>query len=124
MKSKRYFYLFLAPAGVFILTFLIYPLFRTIYYSFTSWKNFSPKQSFAGLSNYNRLIHDPVILVSFRNTFIMMAGVFLFQVGVSLLLAILVSKTKKMFKFLRTVYFIPILISATAIGLMFRLIYG
>lgn len=124
MKSKKYFTLFLAPAAIFVVTFLIYPLFRTVYYSLTSWKNFSPKQTFIGLANYERLFQDPVILVSLRNTFIMMAGVFLFQVCLSLVLAILVSSTKKMFKVLRTTYFIPILISATAIGLMFRLIYG
>lgn len=124
MKSKKYFTLFLAPAAIFVVTFLIYPLFRTAYYSLTSWKNFSPKQTFIGLANYQRLFQDPVILTALRNTLIMMAGVFLFQVCLSLLLAILVSSTKKMFKLLRTVYFIPILISATAIGLMFRLIYG
>lgn len=124
LKNKKYFTLFITPAVLAVVVFLIYPLFRTFYYSLTDWKNFSPKQNFAGLKNYIRLINDPVILTALRNTFIMMVGVFIFQVGVSLLLALLVSNTGKLFKFLRTTYFLPILISATAIGLMFKLIYG
>ena len=124
LKNKKYFTLFITPAVLAVAIFLIYPLFRTVYYSLTDWKNFSPKQTFAGLKNYVRLIHDPVILMSLRNTLIMMVGVFIFQVGVSLLLALLVSNTDKLFKFFRTTYFLPILISATAIGLMFKLIYG
>lgn len=124
LKSKKWFTLFILPASVFICVFLLYPLFRTFYYSLTSWRNFSVKQTFIGLGNYQRLVSDPVIGIAIRNTFIMMVGVFVFQIGVSLLLALLVSSTKKMFKILRTTYFIPILISATAIGLMFKLIYG
>lgn len=116
LKNKKYFTLFITPAVLAVVVFLIYPLFRTFYYSLTDWKNFSPKQNFAGLKNYIRLINDPVILTALRNTFIMMVGVFIFQVGVSLLLALLVSNTGKLFKFFRTTYFLPILISATAIG--------
>ncbi len=124
LRSKRYYMTYLAPAALLILVFLAYPMFKTVYYSFTAWKNFSPRQTWAGFDNYARLLKDVVVMKSIRNTFIMMGGVFLFQVGVSLVLAILVSGTKRMFKFFRTVYFFPILISATAIGLMFKLIYG
>lgn len=124
LKNKKYFILFILPAAAFITVFLLYPLVRTFYYSLTSWRNFSVKQTFIGLENYQRLLTDPVIGIAIRNTFIMMVGVFIFQIGVALLLAILVSNTKRMFKLLRTTYFIPILISATAIGLMFKLIYG
>lgn len=124
LRNKKYYSMFIAPASVLVIIFLIYPLFKTLFYSFTSWKNFSPKQSWIGLDNYVRMFKDPVIAKSIKNTFIMIAGVFFFQVGLSLVLAILVSGTKRLFKLFRTVYFFPILISATAIGLMFKLIYG
>ena len=118
MKSKKAYTIFIVPAAILILTFLIYPLIKTFWYSFTSWKNFSPKAAWAGLENYSRLIADPIISKS------MMFFVVIFQVGFALVLAMFVSTTRKTFKFFRTVYFFPIVISATAIGLMFKLIYG
>jgi ABC-type sugar transport system permease subunit len=68
---------------------------------------FFPKQTFSGIDNYAQLFSDPVIRLSLRNTFIMMIFVFIFQIGVTLFLAILVDSTKLMFKFFRTVYFFP-----------------
>jgi raffinose/stachyose/melibiose transport system permease protein len=122
-KSKRYFYLFLAPALFLVAVFIIYPLIRTVFYSFTNWRNFSVKQTFNGIQNYVQIIRDPIIRVSLKNTFFMMFFVFLFQMIVAMILAMLLDSTKHLFKFFRTVFFFPILISATAIGLMFRLMY-
>ena len=45
------------------------------------------------------------------------------QVGIAIVLAILVDNIKGGAKFFRTVYFFPIVISATALGLMFNLIF-
>lgn len=125
MKSKRQrtAILFLLPAVVLLMCFMIYPLGRTIYYSFTAWYNFSAVQTFIGLKNYKDLIRDPVVRTALRNTAILMAGVLLFQIGFALILAILVDGVRHCFKFFRTIYFFPIVISATAIGLMFTLIY-
>jgi raffinose/stachyose/melibiose transport system permease protein len=45
------------------------------------------------------------------------------QVGIALLLAILVDNIGRGTQFFRTVYFFPIVISATALGLLFNLIF-
>lgn len=122
-KRQRTAIIFLIPAVVLLLCFMIYPLGKTIFYSFTAWYNFSTEQTFIGLDNYKELIADPVIRVALRNTVILMAGVPIFQIGFALILAIMVDGIRHCFKFFRTIYFFPIVISATAIGLMFTLIY-
>ncbi|MBC5710594.1 carbohydrate ABC transporter permease [Hungatella hominis] len=122
-KRQRTAIVFLIPAVVLLLCFMIYPLGKTIFYSFTAWYNFSTEQTFIGLDNYKELIADPVIRVALRNTVILMAGVLIFQIGFALILAIMVDGIRHCFKFFRTIYFFPIVISATAIGLMFTLIY-
>lgn len=122
-KRQRTAIIFLIPAVVLLLCFMIYPLGKTIFYSFTAWYNFSTEQTFIGLDNYKELIADPVIRVALRNTAILMAGVLIFQIGFALILAIMVDGIRHCFKFFRTIYFFPIVISATAIGLMFTLIY-
>ena len=57
------------------------------------------------------------------NTLIMMLVTIVGQVGIAIALALMVDNIKKGAKFFRTVYFFPIVISATALGLMFNLIF-
>lgn len=119
LKSKKYPLLFLLPALCFIAIFLIMPLCKTVYYSFTAWYNFSPTQKFIGIQNYVNLFQDRTL----RNTGILIIFAMIFQIGIATLLAIGVDSVHHGFKFFRTVYFFPVIISATAIGLMFSLIY-
>lgn len=57
------------------------------------------------------------------NTLIMMLVTIVFQVGIAIILAIMVDNIGRGSKFFRTVYFFPIVISATALGLLFNLIF-
>ena len=123
LKGKKYVWICITPAMILILAFLIYPLIKTVIYSFSSWYNFAITSEWIGLDNYKRIFSDMVMPVAFKNTAILIAGVLIFQVGFALLLAIMVDSAHHGFKLFRTVYFFPIVISGTAIGLMFTLIY-
>ncbi len=123
LKSKRYIFLFLSPAILLITIFLYYPLFKTIQYSFTDYSEWSQKFSYIGLENFKRLFTDVIIGKSLINTLILMAGCIFIEVGFALVLAVLVDYTKKGFRFFRTVYFFPVVISGSAIGLMFYLAF-
>ena len=123
LKGKKYVWICITPAMILILAFLIYPLIKTVIYSFSSWYNFALTSEWIGLDNYKRIFSDMVMPVAFKNTAILIAGVLIFQVGFALLLAIMVDSAHHGFKLFRTVYFFPIVISGTAIGLMFTLIY-
>lgn len=123
-RDKRYIVLFLAPTMLLLFTFLLYPLIQSVYYSFTEWYNFSNTKKFIGFGNYNQLIHDPVVWIALKNTFILVLGAVFLQAGGGLVLALLTDSIKRGFKFFRTVFFFPIVISGTAIGLMFSLIYN
>lgn len=123
LKNKKYPLLFLIPALAFIGFFLILPLCKTIYYSLTAWYNFSPTKKFIGLQNYINILHDDVLKIAVRNTGILIIFALIFQIGIATMLAICVDSVHHGFKFFRTVYFFPVVISATAIGLMFSLIY-
>lgn len=79
---------------------------------------------FIGLDNYKRLFSDPKISIAILNSLKMMALTLIFQVGIAFLLAVLVSNLKRGQNFFRTVYFFPMIISATAIGLIFKLFYN
>ena len=125
-KSRKYVFLFLAPAFLFMIVYLYYPFFVNIYGSFRGIKNlgtFGTKWNTPWYENYVKLVTDPVVRTSLKNTFIMIIATIVGQVGIALLLAILVDNIDRGTQFFRTVYFFPIVISATALGLLFNLIF-
>jgi raffinose/stachyose/melibiose transport system permease protein len=123
LKDKKYAVLFLLPALSLITVFLLNPLVQTFYYSLTNWKLFSAKKKFIALENYERLIHDPVVFIALRNTLMLLVLCIIFEVGLAFIMSILIDSVKRGFKVFRTVYFFPVVISGSAIGLMFSLAY-
>lgn len=85
-RSRPYWYLL--PAVVLVGIFLIAPFLWTCYWSFTSYGGLGSAQ-FVGLSNYLRLLQDPVLFTSFANTFAWLVGSLLLPVGIGLLAAVL-----------------------------------
>lgn len=79
---------------------------------------------YVGAENFQKLFSDPMIRVALGNSIKMMFLTVIFEVGIAFVLAVLVSNIKKGQQFFRTVYFFPIVISATAIGLLFKLFYN
>lgn len=123
LKSKKYAVLFLAPALLLISVFMYVPILKTCLASFTDWHYFSIHRKFIGLANYRDLLLDPVIHKSLRNTLVMMVFALVFEIGLALALAFMVDSVRHGRKFFRTAFFLPVVISATAIGLMFSLTY-
>ena len=125
-KNKTPLLFFLAPAFLFLVIFLYYPFFVNIISSFFDQSGLVQIEAptFIGLENYETLFKDPKIHVSLLNSFKMMGLTIVFQVGLALILALMVDSIKIGNQFFRTTFFFPIVISATAIGLMFNLFYN
>ena len=125
-RNKKYVVFFLVPAFLFLVVYLYYPFLVNIYGSFRQIKNlgtFGTRWNEPFYENYVKLVTDPVVLTSLNNTVLMIFATIVGQVGIALLLAILVDNIEKGTQFFRTVYFFPIVISATALGLLFNLIF-
>ena len=127
-KKKWPLIIFLLPSLIFLIVFLYIPFFNNIKNSLFDmttpvlldgqvWK-------FVGIDNYRRMLTDPDLRIAIWNSLKMMFLTIIFQVGIAFILAVLVSNIKKMQQFFRTVYFFPVVISATAIGLIFKLFYN
>lgn len=100
----------------------ILSFFKNFYKSFFDWDGFF-NAKFIGFDNHVRLFNDQVAKNAAKNTFRLMFLACMIQVGLGLLFAILVDKIEVGSKFFRTVFSFPVVISATAIGLMFKLFY-
>jgi len=103
--------------------FLFYPFVMNIIKSFYESNGFQ-NTAYIGLDNYRRMLEDQTIHTAIKNTFVLMIYVVVFEIGVAIVLAVLVDSITKGVRFFQTVYFFPIVISATAIGMMFNLFYA
>lgn len=125
-KNKKPLLVFLLPAMIFMILYLYYPFFRNIINSFRDIKTLGTngeRWNDPLFINYIELVKDANVWTSLRNTLIMTAVTIVGQLGIALVLALLVDNIKAGAKFFRTVYFFPIVISATALGLLFNLIF-
>lgn len=125
-KNKKLLWVFLLPAFTFMIVYLYYPFFQNIFLSFKQVKILgSAGEGFnrPWYTNYVEMVKDPNVWTSLKNTLIMTLVTIIGQVGIALFLALLVDNIGAGAKFFRTVYFFPIVISATALGLLFNLIF-
>ncbi|HBI73141.1 MAG TPA: sugar ABC transporter permease [Lachnospiraceae bacterium] len=127
-KKKSPLLIFLLPGIILMFLFLYKPFVENIinsFYDMTSVIKMPGQEwKFLGLDNYKKLFSDPKIRIAIANSLKMMVLAVVFQVGIAFLLAVLVSLIKTGQQIFRTVYFFPIVISATAIGLLFKLFYN
>ena len=126
-KRKTPLLVFLIPAFAFLGVFLFYPFLQNVINTFLKIGGLGRAPE--GLNdpwyeNYARMMTDPYLGTALKNTLLMMGATIVFQVGIALGLALLVDTIpRRGAEFFRTVYFFPIVISATALGLMFNLIF-
>lgn len=125
-RNKKPLLVFLIPAFAFMLVFLYYPFFVNIWNSFQNIRglgNAAKGLNSPWYSNYVRMFTDKNMLTALKNTAIMVVVTLIFQVGIALGLALLVYNIRRGKKFFQIVYFFPIVVSATALGLLFNLIF-
>ncbi|MEU4346059.1 sugar ABC transporter permease [Streptomyces sp. NPDC023838] len=108
-----------APAAVFFLLFAIVPLVLVAVLSFTSWDGIT-EPHFNGLDNWVALIHDPVMGQSVWTTLLLTALGVLTQTPVSILLGVWAAGHQRNRAVLSAVYFVPLLLSATAVSVVWR----
>ncbi len=115
---------FIFPALFIYLVFCLYPILASCFYSLLDWNGASLVKKFIWFDNYIKLLKDPVFYIAMKNSLIFaLFGIFI-RLPLALLFAILVNhksvRLKKMFRF---TYFLPTIISTSAIALMWNLMY-
>jgi len=116
---------FILPALFFYMVFRFLPMLGSLSFSFFKWEGFSfHTMEFIGFSNYEELMHDPVYLVAFKNTFVILFFAVFIQVTFALILALLLENDLPGSRVFRGIYFIPTVLSYVMVGLLFTLIFS
>ncbi|RGB70047.1 MULTISPECIES: carbohydrate ABC transporter permease [Oscillospiraceae] len=116
-------YLFIAPNMILFLTFMIVPLFYTIYISLTKW-NILGTPVFIGLENYQKLLTSKVFWRSVWNTVYYTLGTVPTSMVLALGLAVILNKRIPFRVFFRSALFIPVVISMVVTGILWSWIFN
>lgn len=108
--------LFYIPAIILFIIFIIYPLCKGIFLSFTNWNGYSQTYKMVGIDNYVRMLSDANVHRAFINTIIYGAGSTLIQNVLGLALALLLNQKFKGRAFTRTLVYLPVMIAPLIMG--------
>lgn len=115
---------FLAVPAVLYLVFLIWPILYSVWMSFFEWEALSRERTFIGPGNYIATIRDnPIFLTALANNLKWCAGSILIPMAAGLLIAVFISGGRRGDEFLQTAIFVPVVLSVTAVGLIWRWMY-
>ncbi|GAA1749483.1 MULTISPECIES: sugar ABC transporter permease [Streptomonospora] len=113
--------LLLMPALLFFSVFALGPLVAAVCLSFLQWNGITPPQ-WIGLDNWARALTDPLTLDSLRLTLLVIVLSWLLQTPASILLGVFLAGYQRYRALLGIAYFLPLLFSAVAVGLIWQAI--
>lgn len=114
--------LYLLPACILVFAFFLFPLAYLSYISFFEWDGLGPK-TFVGFENFEYVFSDPIFRTAVKNTIVWLLSALLLHIPFGLLLALLLNRKPRGWKVFRVMYFIPNVISTTAIAFLWYFIY-
>ena len=115
--------LMLAPAGLLLGLFFVWPFVRGLWISATRWDGFSAPV-FVGFANYTRLFGDSLFQGALLNNLIFVALILVFKNGLGMGLALLLDRALFLRGPIRAAVFIPVTLSFAATGLLWSWIYN
>lgn len=121
-KPARIAYVFLAPSAILLLIFNVLPLLSSFYISMLDMKISFDGAKFTGLENYREALGDRYFINSLKVTLRYTLTDVPIQMVIGLVLSALLTKNTLLNRILRSIYFLPIVCSATVVGVMWNLI--
>ena len=113
--------LFVAPALLLYLLFVILPIFMAGYYSLYHWSGLGDVTDFIGLGNYVRAFQDEVFQGAIAHNFTIAALSLLIQLPLGLGLALLLNRKLPGRAALRLVFFAPYVLSEVITAVIWQL---
>jgi alpha-1,4-digalacturonate transport system permease protein len=123
-RHTKAFWGFVAPCVILFSVFFLLPLILSIGFSFTNYDGWK-KMDFVGLKNYMKIFSDSKFYAAMGRTFIYTLFSLPFKVIIPLLLAMVVTaKSVKGKGLIRTMLYIPVLLSSLVVGITINWMFG
>ncbi|MEA4912639.1 MAG: sugar ABC transporter permease [Oscillospiraceae bacterium] len=116
---------YLAPFMAGILIFTVWPFINVLLISFKeNYKILSHSYSGFGFGNYEAIFSNPTFLSALKNTGVYVICVVPIATVLSLLIAVMLNNKIKLMGLFQTAYFMPMVTSVTAVGLVWRWLFN
>ncbi|MDP8921993.1 MAG: sugar ABC transporter permease, partial [Chloroflexota bacterium] len=114
-------YAFCGPAVVILAAFIVYPAFYSFWLSFHEWNGFTPEWgAFVGAENYVLLARDGIFWKAAVNSVLFVAARTPLEVGIAFGLALLLNRNLPGRSLLRTLFFVPVVMSLIVVTIIFQ----
>ena len=117
-------WLYLLPALIFLIVFMVYLLIDVFIYSLEEGYNFASQTYYGvGSYNYSYVLHDPYFLQAVKNTFLLVVITVPVSTGLALLISLGLSSIRPLRELYQTIYFLPYVTNTLAVGLVFMILF-
>jgi multiple sugar transport system permease protein len=116
-------YIFIAPNVVVFVVFMFVPILLAFYISLNEWTLIG-SPTFVGLGNYLDMLEDSEFLRAFYNTGVYMVGTVPTSIALGLAVAVGLNRKLPGRTLLRSIFFVPVIISLVAVALMAAWIFN
>ncbi len=123
MQDRLYPKYLLIPTILIFSVFFILPVIGGVYISLTNWDITKPVIKFIGLANYGVMFEDTDFVLAIKNTLVFTVAIVTLRNILALFLAIVLTQGLKTTTYLRTVFYIPPVLSYVVVGIMFTAIF-
>lgn len=125
VRKNMWCWVFMLPTLLLYILFQGYPIITSAWYSMLDWSGMTMNATFVGLQNFKELLADPLFKNSIVNSFKYMIFSVPIQLILSLVIAyILTSIIRKGATVFRTMCFIPVITTASIVGIIMIFIFG
>jgi multiple sugar transport system permease protein len=117
-------YALIAPTGLGLLVFYLWPVLQTAYLSFTHAGPFGGEGEWTGLKNYREMLADPEVGQALVNT-LLYTALGLIGIPLAIVFAALLSRAGlRGATVYRTLFFLPVVTTPVAVAMIWRWLYN
>lgn len=124
-RTKWKYVLCILPIAIIYAVFMYYPRLAILPMSLYDWSPIRSTKEFVGLQNFEMLfvVRKYDTFAYMGNTLLYVAGLFVLQTIMALILALALQKNTRRNKFFRTYFFLPMVLSSTMVSLTWTYMY-
>ncbi|MEV6583396.1 sugar ABC transporter permease [Streptomyces sp. NPDC051582] len=120
LRTGTYWLGFAGPGILVYLAFVTIPTVMALWQSFTNKNVFNPPTRWIGLANYRDLFADPAFQHALANTMILAVLTIVIPNVLGLGLAMLIDRTHRFYRALRSVFFVPVILSGVVVSVIWQ----